>query len=430
MKKICSAVAIPLFVVSFYCVSTQAQSLDSLSNELRKHGNVWGLTFGDFVFKGVADDAGASGLGRGNNQYSKIPADAHYFQYRRIFLGYNYDISSKFTAEILLAAEDDYSPGSIGNQSLNGDALTDGKFSPYLRLANIHWKEIFKGSELIIGTMPTPAFPQLTETLWGYRSIEKTVADLHKTLSYDKGVALQGKFDKNANYGYDFMIGTGNGAKPESDNFQMFYGDVWAKFLHKKLIVDLYQDYGKLDWTNIDTLSNKFHHDRNTTKIMVAYTVPKYTVGIEAMRTVLMGDVEAPTRSGRTYYLTTVATAVSMYARGRLYKDKWGFFARYDIFNPGHNVNAIIDNPKIIAYTALTPNYDPTIKEQFVSFGVDYTPVPNVHFMPNFYLNTYTCTYGSEHYDLNPSANDVKGTDAVYRLTVYYIFGKKDPVRY
>jgi hypothetical protein len=34
------------------------------------------------------------------------------FQFRRIYLGYDYNISKKFTAELLLAAEDNFPPGA------------------------------------------------------------------------------------------------------------------------------------------------------------------------------------------------------------------------------------------------------------------------------------------------------------------------------
>ena len=41
------------------------------------------------------------------------------------------------------------------------------------------------------------------------------------------------------------------------------------------------------------------------------------------------------------------------------------------------------------AYTVNTNygSYDPTVKEQFVTAGLDFTPAKNVHFMPNIWLN-------------------------------------------
>jgi hypothetical protein len=308
--------------------------------------------------------------------------------------------------------------------------LNNGKFAPYLKLANLRWKNLFKGTDLVMGEMLTPAFPMLTEVTWGYRSIERTVADMRGTPSYDEGIALQGRYGNKTQFGYNIMVGNGNGAKPVTNDFQMFYGDVWAKLFNQRLIIDLYQDYQKLNWTTIDTLTNGYHRDRNMTKLLIAYTTPKLTVGIEAFQNTLMGDVEGSTLTSRTFYLTTFATAVSIYVRGRVYKDKLGFFARYDNYNPSHDIKEITNNPRIVNYYSLSTNYDPTTKEQFVTFGLDYSPYPNIHLMPNFYMNTYQCTLPASDYGLNSKGSGVLGTDAVYRLTIYYIFGKKDPVRY
>jgi hypothetical protein len=226
------------------------------------------------------------------------------------------------------------------------------------------------------------------------------------------------------------MVGNGTGAKPENDAFEWFYGDVWAKFMDKKLVVDLYQDYEKLDWTPIkDGTTGAFHHDRNMTKLFVAYSVPKFTVGVEAFSCTLMGDVEASSLTS-TYYRTTMATGVSLFARGRLNKEKLGFFIRYDNYDPGHKIKDITGDSRIISYAALTSQYDPTTKEQFFTAGLDYRPFQNVHIMPNIWLNTYQCTLPAADYGLNQKGSGVKGTDAVFRLTVYFLFGKPESVRY
>ena len=65
-----------------------------------------------------------------------------------------------------------------------------------------------------------------------------------------------------------------------------------------------------------------------------------------------------------------------------------------------------------------------------LDFGLDFTPFPNVHLMPNLYLNTYKCALSAKDYGQNPKASGVIGTDAAYRFTIYYIFGKKEGVRF
>ena len=67
------------------------------------------------------------------------------FQFRRIYLGYDYNISKKFSAELLLAAEDNFPPGAppvgsaagttttfaAGNST--GDLLTNQKLTFYIK---------------------------------------------------------------------------------------------------------------------------------------------------------------------------------------------------------------------------------------------------------------------------------------------------------
>src|SRR5207342_1204931 len=82
-----------------------------------------------------------------------------------------------------------------------------------------------------------------------YRFIEKTVADVHKTNSYDVGAALQGTFDpKTKNFGYVLMVGNNStasllsAANANTGFYKIFYGDIWAKFMNKHLLIDIYAD--------------------------------------------------------------------------------------------------------------------------------------------------------------------------------------------
>src|SRR3954471_19514399 len=65
-------------------------------------GKLWGYAFGDFYYKKHSDPLNRGGA----NQYTNIEQGRNAFQFRRIYLGYNYDITQKFSAEVLLAAED------------------------------------------------------------------------------------------------------------------------------------------------------------------------------------------------------------------------------------------------------------------------------------------------------------------------------------
>jgi hypothetical protein len=375
----------------------QAQAQDT--TQFKPGGKLWGYAFGDYAYKAHGDTVGGSGRG-GANQYSNVAKDQSLFQLRRVYLGYNYDISRKFSAEFLLAAEDNFN---------GGDALANGKFAPYVKLANIRWKNIFPGSDVVFGLQPTPAFSGSSEPVWGYRSIERTILDIRRTSSYDLGLSLRGHLPKNDNFSYTLMVSNGSGAKPETDGFKWFWGDVSYKFFNKKLIVDFFADWARLH------LVDGWHHERSTAKLFVGYTVPAFSIGAEAFVSHLMGDnIATRADNGARDTITTQALGFSIFARGRIYKDKLGFFARYDNYDPSGNA----DNARYVAYNPLSPQYTPNTKEQFITAGIDYTPTPSVHIMPNIWFNSYQNAGPANYGDAN---NDY---DLVYRLTFYYTYGK------
>lgn len=359
------------------------------------HGTLWGYAFGDYAYKAHADTVGG---GRGTAQYSKIPKNRNMFQFRRVYLGYNYDISPAFSAELLLAAEDNFT---------SGDLLPNSKFAPYIKWANIRWKNIWKGTDIAFGQISTPAFSHLVEKIWGYRSIEKTITDIRRTPSFDLGITLQGRFiSTNDNYGYNLMVGNGQGARPENDNNKWFYADVYAKFFDKRIVIDLYADYNRIN------RSASWQHSRNMVKGFIAYTTPKITIGAEAFINTIKQDNIAIKTTGLADTLTTKAKAISLFVHGNIYKDKLRFFARYDASNPSGDLY----KGAYISYTPLTAQYDPNTKENFITAGLDFTPDKSVHIMPNIWYNSYK-NAGPKNFG---SAN--KDYDLVYRLTVYWIF--------
>ncbi len=362
-------------------------------------GRIWGYLFGDYYFKSHSDSLNRGG----SNQYTGIPKDRNEFQTRRIYLGYDYNISKTFSAELLLAAEDNITTGS---GTTSGDLLTDNKLTFYIKLANIRWKNIWKGTDLVVGQVATPAFPLLSEKIWNYRSVERTIADVRRTPSYDLGATLQGRFDEKGNYGYNLMVGNGTSAKPENDNFKWFYADVWAKFFDQKLVVDLYGDYEKLNWVPT------WHHSRQMWKGYVAYTTPGLTIGVEGFLNNLKNDNVATKIAGGNDTLSVQAKGISFYVHGNIVKDKLRFFARYDRFNPDNK----IDNNVYNKYVGNTSNYnDPSTKEAFITGGLDFTPYKGVHFMPNVWYNKYDNQGFAEKYN---------SYDLVYRMTIYFVFGK------
>lgn len=396
-KVIFSLAILPLIMLPLLTIKAQTNR----DTAFKPGGKLWGYVFGDYYYKAHSDSFNRGG----SNQYTGIEQGRNAFQIRRAYLGYNYDISPKFSAELLLAAEDNITTKS---GVTSGDLLSDNKLSFYIKLANIRWKNIWKGTDLIVGQVSTPAFSLLIEPTWRYRSIERPIADIRRTPSFDLGAALQGKFDPaKGNFGYNIMVGNGTGARPENDKYKWFYGDVYAKFFDQRLIVDLYADYQRLNWTS------SWHHSRSMIKGFVAYTTPQITIGAEAFINRLHKDnIATEIATSKVDTLSVNAKGLSVFMHGLIIKDKLRYFARFDSYNPNDKINNRFFNK----YIGNTSNYnDPSTKEQFITVGLDYTPVKNVHFMPNIWYNKYI----NQGYDAKNNSHDL-----VYRITFYYVYGK------
>ena len=366
-------------------------------------GKLWGLAYGDYAFKINSDP-----LNRGvNNQYTGIKKNESLFQFRRIYLGYDYEISKRFSANFLLAHEENEVATASSTPTTTGDLLTNNKSSLFIKLANVTWKNIFKGSNLSFGQVYTPSTVLLADKVWDYRCIERTISDIRRTPHYDFGFKLDGvildKDDKEI--GYNLMVGNGTAAKPENDMFKWFYGDIYTKLFDKKLIIDLYADYTRINWVS------NWHHDRSMLKGLIAYSTPKFTIGTEAFTNTIRKDNVATKSSLLSDTIDTKSSCISIFSRGQIYKNILGFFVRYDNYNPTSNNNNII----YTTYSPINTNYNPNTKEEFFTIGLDYSPIPQIHIMPNIWYNKYI--------NSAPAAKD-NGEDVVLRLSFYYIYGK------
>jgi hypothetical protein len=392
-----------LMVAGLMAMTGPAIAQHGEDSVFKPSGKIWGLVYGDFAFKSKGDT-----LNRGfTNQYTGVKEGQNLFQFRRIYLGYDYQISKKFSSEFLLAAEDYLQTSTTATPVVSGDLLANNKLSLFVKLANVKWKNILPNTDVSVGEMYTPAAVLLAEELWDYRCIERTVSDLRRTPTWDMGVMVTGRL-VNTNHteaGYHVMVGNGTASRPENDAFKTIYGDVYAKLLDKKLVFDLYADYTKLNWTPV------WHHDRCMVKGIVAYTTPKFTVGVEGFLNTVNNDNIATESAGPADTIKTQAVAFSVFARGRLYKDLLGFFVRYDSYDPTGNNN----NGKYAKYAPRTKNYDPNTKEQFFTAGIDYSPISKIHIMPNVWYTGYS--------NAGPLSN-YNAYDLVFRLSLYYVYGK------
>jgi hypothetical protein len=432
MKRSYTRISLLIAILFTATTTIQAQSFwnndSAFKAQAPNSGRLWGYVFGDFYYKPHADSLNRGG----SNQYSGIPQSRNAFQFRRIYLGYDFNLSNRLSTELLLAAEDNFpafNPPS--SAAASGDEALNNKETFFIKLANVRFKGIWKGTDLVVGEQGTPSFPMLSEKVWNYRPIERTIADIRRTPSYDLGAGLQGVFDpKTKNFGYDLLVATGNSAKPAANSFKWFYGDIYGWFANKRLVIDIYADYQRLNWMP------GWHHDRQMLKGYAAWTTPWITFGIEGFINTIKNDTKATLIAGGADTIDTKASGLSIYAHGAIVPEKLRWFARVDLYNPNKNV----DNSKYSAYsgvsspsmymqngyhltfspstgapTAAVSTGDPTAKETFITVGLDWMPYKDIHLMPNLWYNGYSSQLASG------SQSD---KDVVLRVTFFFVFGK------
>jgi len=405
-----STLGMSLLIGILVSTKVKAQYFTSSDSAFKAHvpnsARLWGYVFGDYFYKAHADSLNRGG----NNQYTNVQKETSEFQFRRIYLGFDYNINKTFSTELLLAAEDDVT---------SGDVLTNNKFAPYIKLANLRWHDfLFKGNDFLIGMIPTPAYPYATENLFTYsRPVERTITDIRRTPSFDFGAALQGRFstkDKSISYGYNLMFGNGTGDKPQNLTgpvYKWYYADAFGLFFKNRLFVDVYADYQN------QNPNGARHAYRQMNKLSVVWINNKYTIGVEGFVNNLVQSEVGILRSAAKDTLDGKASGISFYAHANIVGTKFRAFARYDLFNPNTNY----DNVTYTKYAALynvASTYEPNNKERFLSVGFDYSPAPNIRLMPNIWYNQYV----GQASNLIGSA--VKDHDLVYRFTFFFTFGK------
>lgn len=327
-------------------------------------GKIHGYLFGDYYYKSGGEKAKAVSA----TQYSDSAlTKGGAFQLRRMYLYYEHAISDNFQAQFLLE----------GN-----DGATDGKgrHSVYVKLANLEWKNIIADQNLAFGMVGTPTWA-ISEKIWGYRAIEKTIVDMRGLGSAsDIGVTLRGKFGNEGMFGYAVMIGNGNGQKPENNKSRKYYGSFSAKPI-KGLILEAYGDIE----SEITEPKKKYKIAQNTMlKGFAGYQTEQFTVGLEAIKQI------------QEYTDTTNVTplGISIFASAPLMKDKLNAYARFDTYNPD------------------TKNSASGYKENFITAGLDFLAHKNVHIMPNIWMNSFSKKGSSSN----------RKADTVARITFFYIY--------
>ncbi|MBK5298857.1 MAG: hypothetical protein JJE40_17015 [Vicinamibacteria bacterium] len=147
------------------------------------------------------------------------------FWFRRIYLTYDHKFSDAFSTRVRLEMN---SPGDFSSSQ---------RMTPYVKDAWLKWT---KGKHAVLfGMAPTPSF-EFVESVWGYRSVEKTPLDLLRwDSSRDTGVLAQGALGGRTRY--SVQLGNGSGVNGETDRTKAFRGAVRHEIV-KGLTVEGYAD--------------------------------------------------------------------------------------------------------------------------------------------------------------------------------------------
>lgn len=332
-----------LFVIllsfcSFYIPKSYAQ--DSTSK-----GRISGYTFSDFYYNAQRDT-----FTNLKNVAFGGPEGLNGFQFNRIYFTYDYDISKKFSTRFRLEGAHD-------------EIFQNGKIGVFIKDAYIEWKDIFKGSTLTFGIQPVAAFT-ITEQIWNYRSVERTIMDLRRIIdSRDFGLSLKGTIGESKQTSYSIMVGNNSDVKVENDKYKRIYGHL-AFNPEDKLFVTLFADYrARPDKaTSIGLLNN----DEFTFAAMLGYKDPgKFSIGVESYLDIIKNESTIDYSK-----INKNGAGISVFASAYFTKEI-SVFGRYDFFD---------DNIKS------------TVKEDsrnLYLFGLEYKWKSNIAISPNIAVETY-----------------------------------------
>ncbi len=377
------------FIAFFNLLSLSATSQDSttVKEEFKPSGKIWGYAFGDYAYKLHADSAK-----RGNVQYSRLPKNYNSFNFRRIYFGFDYQFTPNISSQFLLAHESSFEASPD-----NTDELTNNNSAVYIKTMNIRFANVIPRAVIVAGQQATPTFATLSESFWGFRSIEKTIADMRRvSTSTDLGVGVFGKIGKNENGGYDVLIGNGNGAKLENNTFKKIYTSFYFYFFEKRLVIQANYEHDRI-------ASSPVRQDISNFKIFAGYKTSKTSIGTEAFTQVKTNNTLAD-----SIFTNVIPVGISFFLTHQTATNKVTFFARLDYYNPDKRFN----KNKVYAIGYNSNN------EIFATIGVDFIPAKNVHLMPNLWYNKYKSKL--------PGALGKLKSDQDFeaRMTVYFLFNQ------
>ena len=341
MKKILALFAILLF-------SSTVFAQDSTESK----GKFSGYVFGDYYY--IV-----------KNHKTEIK-DQRGLWFRRIYVGYEYQIDDNFSTKLRL------------EMSNEGDFTSKVAIIPFIKDAWLKYK--LEMMELMLGIHSPPSFTVI-EKYWKYRSVEKTPLDLQRmATSRDFGISLKGKFDDKGILKYHLMLSNGSSNKEEVNKGKSGLLSL-GFYPAKEWIFEIYGDYadqeGKKDWYTLQGF--------------IGFLSKQFWAGIQ------YADQTRKNSETGDYNLRIG----SVYA-GASISDHFNIFARVDkMFDPNPEGDKIPFIP-----------FDPTAESTFLVAGIDWQPVKDISFIPNIEFVKYE----------QNSEGVTPGSDLIGRITFFWKF--------
>lgn len=335
-------------------------------------GKISGYMFGDYFYNVMRD----STISEIPNSALSGKKDINGFQFRRIYFTYDYKISDKFSTRFRL-------------ESQTQAGVDNTLFVVFIKDAYLQWKEIFDGSNLIFGIQPPPTYT-VTELVWRYRSLERTIMDLRKIASSrDFGISLKGKLISSGKVNYWIMYGNGSVFESEGDKYKRAYAHL--DFLpSENFRITVYGDYRFKP--EKDFSGTGYNNDALLTSLFLGYQEKNdFSLGLETFLQMNNNDIKAV--DNNLSILDRNALGISVFGSYSFTETLAGVL-RYDYFD--NNISADFKGDS----------------RNFFLAGLDIKLHDKVSIIPNIEFETYEAPVNGISIDPSLTA----------RITFYYEF--------
>ncbi|MFN3940478.1 MAG: hypothetical protein ACK4IY_07805, partial [Chitinophagales bacterium] len=300
-------------IISFF-LNSHAIAQNTADDSFKPSGKIWGYMFGDLFYK-----TGGDTLYWGRSEYAAQKQGDLGAKLRRLYFGYDYNISKRWSTRLLL-------------EGTSGTVLPSGQFTVMVKLGYLQYANFLPaipGAIIKAGLISTPTFA-FPEKSWGYRSVEKESLDLRGLgNSVDQGASFEGFFTDKKTGGFFMMVGSGAGNKPIYSKYLEYYLSVHQRFFKNKLNVELMGDLRPLSDESEKILLRGY----------LSYEIEKLRLGAEISPNHIAETVVADSVS-ITY--NTNPLSLSFFVSPRLTENVY-LFLRYDLYNPDTKYNPDYD---------------------------------------------------------------------------------------